>query len=151
MKRVEILLRENVNNLGRCGDIVSVPAGYARNFLFPQQMAIQATQENVKQMLRRRERLELEEAARAEEIRVKVEALAKVSLTTAEKADEGGRLFGSVNSGTIVKLLAAKSYPIDEKDVRLDHPIREVGTHQVPIHVHGDQSAEITLVVTAAS
>lgn len=151
MKRVEVLLRDDVPNLGRCGDVVAVAAGYARNYLLPRGVATAATPENVKVMVRRRERQEAERAALMADIEARVTALEAHSINAFEKADENGHLYGSVNAAAIVKLLAGKGHAVEEKQVRLEQPIKTVGTHPVEVHVHGEHSATVTLVVHTAA
>ncbi|MCA8981629.1 MAG: 50S ribosomal protein L9 [Planctomycetes bacterium] len=149
MKDTEVLLREHVENLGRCGDVVRVKPGFARNYLLPQRLAVTANEDNKKMVERRRVRLEAEEAAMAADIAKRVELLASVALTTVEKADENGHLYGSVTAARIAELLAAAGHAFEERDVRLEKPLKAVGSHEVEIHVHGDQSATITLEITA--
>lgn len=149
MKNVKILLRENVDDLGLIGDVVSVAPGYARNYLFPRRIAVEATPENVKMMERRRQRYEAAVVAQEAEVSSKLEALGQVKLSTKEKADDTGTLYGSVGAHRIAELLAAAGHPIDEKDVRLDEPIKSTGSHEVPIHVHGEHYAGIQIVVEA--
>ena len=144
MSQVELLLRDHVKGLGRCGDVVKVSTGYARNFLIPKKIGIQATEENKRMMMRRRERLDLEEAARNQEYEARVAALSNLTLTKTERADENGRLYGSVSAGAIAEL---SNGAIQEKELRLESPIKEVGEHKVKVHVHGDFEAEITLLV----
>ena len=147
--RVEVLLRENVGNLGRCGDVVQVAPGYARNYLLPRKLAIQATEDNKRAMLRRRSRLDADDARRAKETLARVETLMGVVLKTSGRADESGHLFGSVNAGRISELLASAGHAVAEEDVRLDAPLKAVGIHSVRIHVHGDTFAEIRIQVEA--
>ena len=151
MKTVEVLLRDHVPNLGRCGDVVRVAPGYARNYLIPRRIAIEATQENKRTMMRRRERLDIEEAARSAEILAKVEALSALTLQTAERADENGHLYGSVTANRIAELISQKGYPIDERHVRIGEHIKSVGTHEVQVHVHGEHYATMTVVVEASA
>lgn len=147
MKIMEVLLRENIDPLGRCGDIVRVKAGYARNYLLPGRLAISATDDNKKAMARRRLRLDAEEAERQAEIEIRVKVLETVKLETTVKADETGRLYGSVNAAQVVELLAAEGKQVDEKAVRFDVPIKMVGTHTVHLHIHGERHAEISIEV----
>lgn len=150
MKSIEVLLRDRVEKLGKCGDVVSVAAGYARNYLLPNRLAIAATEENKRSMARRRERLDVEEAARAEEVRARVEALSALSIETSAKADEQGHLYGSVNAAKIAGLVRAKGFELSEKDVRLEAgPIKTVGEHPISIHVQDEQYASVNLVVMA--
>jgi large subunit ribosomal protein L9 len=149
MKNLNLLLRENVQSLGRIGDIVRVRPGYARNYLIPRKLAVDATPENVRLMERKRVRVEAEETAREAQISARIEALGKITLSVIEKADSSGTLYGSVGSATIVRLLAKAGVQADEKDIRLDEPIKSVGTHEIPIHVYGEHYAGIQIVVEA--
>jgi large subunit ribosomal protein L9 len=147
--RIEVLLRENLKNLGRCGDVVTVAPGYARNYLLPRRLAIQANDENKRAMLSRRARLDAEEAQLAKVTLAKVAALAGVVLKTSGRADEGGHLFGSVNAAQIAALLAAAGHVVAEKDVRLEAPLKNLGTHAVRIHVAAETFAEVKVEVAA--
>ena len=147
MKDVEILLRERVGTLGRCGDVVRVKSGYARNYLYPLRLAVPATEENKRQLARRAQRMAAEEAAMMADIEKKVAALSALSLETSEKADENGHLYGSVSAARAAEILTAAGYPCQERDVRLERPIKTAGSHEVPIHVHAETIASFTLVV----
>jgi len=149
VKNITVLLRENVPDLGTIGDVVRVRPGYARNYLFPYRLATQATADNVKLMERRRQRSLLEEAAREAQISERLEAFGKITLSVVEKADATGTLYGSVGAATIARLLAQAGVTIDEKDVRLEEPIKTVGTHEIPIHVYGEHYAGIQISVEA--
>jgi large subunit ribosomal protein L9 len=147
MKDVEVLLRERVGTLGRCGDVVKVKPGYARNYLYPLRLAVPATEENKRQLARRAKRMAAEEAALMADIEKKVAALSALTLETAEKADENGHLYGSVSAARAAEILTAAGYPCGERDVRLERPIKTAGSHEVPIHVHEETFASFTLVV----
>ena len=149
MKHLHLLLRENVPSLGRIGEVVRVRPGYARNYLMPRKLAVEATPENVKLMERRRARVEAEDAAREVEISARLESLGNITLSVAEKADTTGSLYGSVGAATIVRLLAKAGVQVEEKDIRLEEPIKSVGTHEVPIHVYGEHYAGIQIIVEA--
>jgi large subunit ribosomal protein L9 len=147
MKTVEVLLRDDLEPLGRCGDVVRVKPGYARNYLLPNRIAIAATPDNLKAMERRRLRLDAELAEHMAEIETRVMVLSGETLSTVQKADENGHLYGSVNAAAVVELLGAAGKPVEEKDVRLEAPIKTVGTHVVRVHVHGERYAEVEVVV----
>jgi large subunit ribosomal protein L9 len=149
MKNVNVLLRENVQDLGQIGDVVRVRPGYARNYLFPLKLAVDATPENVRSMERKRVRVEAEEQAREAQISARIEALGNITLSVVEKADASGTLYGSVGPATIVKLLAKAGVQAEEKDIRLEEPIKSVGTHEIPIHIWGEHYAGIQIVVEA--
>ena len=149
MKAMEVLLREHVRHLGRCGDVVRVAPGYARNFLLPRGLAAAATEDTKRQIARRAARLALEEAEKAEEVAAAVAALSELTVTALERADENGRLYGSVSAAAIADLCTAAGTEIDVKRVHLDAPIKTVGEHKVSVHVHGESYAEITVMVQA--
>jgi large subunit ribosomal protein L9 len=150
-KNVEVLLRDHVQSLGQCGDVVRVRSGYARNYLLPHGLATEATPENKKLMERRRVKLEAVAAVKNAEMDAWIAKLAGLVLTTTERADAQGHLFGSVNAPAIVGLLAAAGHVVEEKNVRLEAPLKTVGEHTVKIHVHGDRFAEIKVVVNASA
>lgn len=151
MKTVSVLLRETVDNVGVVGDVVEVATGFARNYLVPRKLAVEATPTNVKMMARRRARWEAEQSQKNAEIAARVAALSEVSVTTTEKADEAGHLYGSVNAAQIARLLTEAGHETEEKAVRLAEPIKAVGTHAVDVHVHGDSTASISVIVEAAA
>ena len=146
---VEVLLREHVDTLGRCGDVVRVSAGYARNYLLPRRLAVQANEDNKRAMLRRRARLDAEEATRVATLDATAQALGGLVLRASQRADEQGHLYGSVSAAAVAGLLSAAGHPIEERAVRLEAPIRTVGTHVVRVHLHGDRYAEVTVEVSA--
>lgn len=150
MKNLHVLLRENVTPLGGIGEVVRVRNGYARNYLFPRKLAIEATPENVRMMERKRVRVEAEEKDREAQITARIEAFGQITLSVVEKADASGTLYGSVGPATIVKLLARAGVQAEEKDIRLEEPIKSVGTHEIPIHIWGEHYAGIQIVVEAA-
>jgi large subunit ribosomal protein L9 len=94
-------------------------------------------------------RVEVEEKEREAQISARIEALGKITLSVVEKADATGTLYGSVGPATIVKLLARAGVEAEEKDIRLEEPIKSVGTHEIPIHVWGEHYAGIQIVVEA--
>ena len=147
---MEILLIENVANLGARGDVVNVKDGYARNFLLPRKMALPVTAGNKRQ-------IELEKA-RAEKLRAKELADAKglaqqleaVSLAVAKKAGESGHLFGSVTNADVAELLKAKGFTLDRRDITVPH-IKDAGTYTVDIRLYSGVHAKVSLEVSAAA
>jgi large subunit ribosomal protein L9 len=149
MKSMEVLLRDHVKTLGRCGDVVRVRPGFARNYLFPRKLAVAASEENKRVMVRRAQRLAVEEAETAKQISATVAALAGVVLRTRQRADDQGRLYGSVSPTVVAELLAKSGHGVEERNVRLDAPIKTVGTHTIRVHVHGEEFATVTIEVQA--
>lgn len=150
-KNIEVLLRDHVQALGECGDIVKVRTGYARNYLVPFGLATEATPENKKLMDRRRIKLDALAAVKNAEMDAWIAKLGAVELATSERADDEGHLFGSVNAAAITALLAAAGHKVEEKNVRLDAPLKTVGEHKVKLHVHGDRFAEIVVKVVKSA
>ena len=150
-KHLEVLLRDHVHALGECGDVVRVRSGYARNYLVPYGLATEATAENKKLMDRRRVKLDAIAVVKTAEMDAWIAKLSAVALSTTERADAEGHLFGSVNAASIVALLGAAGHTVEEKNVRLEAPLKTVGEHTVKIHVHGDRFAEIRVNVVASA
>ncbi len=145
----EIILSEDVENLGEVGEVVDVKPGYARNYLIPHGKALPATDGNLERLRQKRRRSE-----RAEE-RVREEAgdlgrrLDGRSLTFQERAAEEGKLFGSVTVQDIVDRLAEDGLTVDRKDVRLEEPIKELGVYNVAVELHPDVRPEMKVWVVA--
>ena len=146
---MDIILREDVANLGTRGDVVKVAAGYARNFLLPKRMAVAATDSNKKIVEQERQahlRKEVVQKSEAEDLAKLVGA---VSITIARKAGENEHLFGSVTAGDIADALEAQKFNIDRRKIQLDEAIRTLGEHKVVVRLHRDVTAEVTVNVVA--
>lgn len=144
---VEVILREDVQSLGRAGDLVKVKPGYARNFLLPKGLAFEATEGNKKRIAaeaRVRSAKLASERAGAEALAARVAALA---LTLPGKAGEEGKLFGSITAADIAAALAAAGVEIDRRKIELEHPIKTLGMHSVPVRLHPDVHAEVKVNV----
>ena len=144
---MEIVLREDVENLGKAGEVVDVADGYARNYLFPKQLAVQATEHKIKEVKRRKEREQELEEEKRENAREKAESLEKEKLVFEVKAGENGKLFGSITSNDIVEELKEKKFKIDSRDIMLDENIKSLGIHKVSIKIYDDISATIEVEV----
>ena len=148
---MQVILLDKVVNLGNLGDLVNVAAGYARNFLFPQQKAVPATKKNLEQFEARRAELEAKLAeilaaanARAE----KINALG--SVTVASKAGDEGKLFGSIGTRDIADAVTAAGVDVSKSEVRLPNGVlRTTGEHEVDFQVHGDVFAKLVVNVVA--
>ena len=149
---MEVILLENVGNLGSLGDKVDVKSGYGRSFLIPQGKAVPATEDNVAKFEARR--AELEAAAQAAlaaaaQRAAAIEALASVSIEAT--AGEEGKLFGSVGTRDISEGITAAGVEIDKSEVRLpEGVIRELGEYEVMLQLHGNVAASIAVAVVAA-
>ena len=144
---MKVILKEDVQNLGQQGDIVEVKAGYARNYLMPQNLAILFTQKQMKSIEETRKlenrKLEMQKDKLLSTLK-DVEAL---NLSVKMKSEEGDKLFGSVTKIDIVKLLQEKSIEIDKKYIDLSSPIKTLGEHKIDIIFTGDISGSFSLLV----
>ena len=144
---MEVILKEDVNNLGHRGDVVKVADGYGRNFLLPKKLAMEATAANkavIEQMKASAVRRSAKEKAEAEAL---VAQLNTVALVFERKVGENDHLFGSVTSADIAHQLEAKGFTIDRRKIQLEEPIRTLGEHKVSIKLHREVTAEITVNV----
>ncbi len=147
---MKVILSDDVEKLGKKGDVVVVADGYARNFLVPKGLAMMATKGSLKQAeLMQRARAEREERAR-EEAAKKVAHLGSAPVYISARAGEGGRLFGSVTSSDVSRAIADQlEEAVDRRAVLLDDPIRSLGTHQVEVKLHEQVTALVTVEVIA--
>ena len=144
---MEVILREDIDNLGSRGEMVKVASGYARNFLLPRRLAVEATDANRKIVEQERQAHLRKEAKLKTEAEDLAKLMAGVSVTISQKAGENDQLFGSVTSKDVVDALAAKRFTIDRKKVQLDEPIKTLGEFKVPLRLHREVIAEITVNV----
>ncbi len=146
---MEVILKEDVVNLGHRGDLVKVADGYGRNFLLPRKLALQATQANkaiVEQMKSAAARRSASEKIVAEELAAK---LAPVALDFTRKSGEAGHLFGSVTSADIAAALEAKGFEVDRRKIQLAEPLKSVGDFSVAIKLHREVTAQVKVTVLA--
>ncbi len=144
---MEVILRQAVDNLGHPGDVVTVSAGFARNYLLPRGFAYEATAGNKKRMEQERERLEAAENSRREAAEEIAKKLEPVSLTFSARVGEEGKLFGSVTTADIAHQLEGQGFKIEKRQIDLHEPIKALGVYRVPIRVHADVRAEIKVWV----
>jgi large subunit ribosomal protein L9 len=146
---MEVILKEDVVNLGHRGDVVKVADGYGRNFLLPRKLAMQATAANkavIEQMKAAAARRSATEKALAEELVVK---LAPIVLDFTRKSSEAGHLFGSVTSADIAAALEAKGFEIDRRIIHLDEPLKSLGEFSVAIKLYREVTAHVKVRVLA--
>ena len=144
---MEVILREDIVNLGSRGAVVKVAPGYARNFLLPKKMAVAATESNKKIVEQERQSHLKREAKEAAEATDLAKLMAAVEVTIAHKAGENDQLFGSVTSKDVGDALAAKNYTIDRRKVQLDEPIKKLGDYKATVKLHKEVSVEIPVHV----
>lgn len=144
---MDVILRQDVEKLGRAGDLVTVKDGYARNYLLPHGLAYLATEGN-RRRLEAEARMKAKQAgAQLESARESASRLEAVSLTFAMKAGEGDKLFGSVTAADVAERLHAEGFTVDKKVVELHEPIKALGVYKVPIRLHHDVKPEVRVWV----
>jgi large subunit ribosomal protein L9 len=144
---MEVILREDIDKLGSRGQLVRVAPGYARNFLLPRRMAVAATEANKKIVEQERQAHVRKEAKLASEAADLGKLIGAVSITIAQKAGENDQLFGSVTSKDIVEALEKQGYTVERRKIALEEPIKTLGEFKVPVKLHREVTAEITVNV----
>ena len=144
---MEVILREDIDKLGTRGQVIKVASGYARNYLLPKRLAVTATDGNRKIVEQERQAHLRKEAKLHSEAQDLAKMLTGVSVTIVQKAGENDQLFGSVTAKDVADALAAKNFTIDRRKIQLDEPIKQLGEFKVPVRVHKDVTAEVTVVV----
>ena len=146
---MEVILKEDINNLGHRGDVVKVADGYGRNFLLPKKLAMEATAANkavIEQMKASAVRRSAKEKAEAEAL---VGQLNNVSLVFERKVGEHDHLFGSVTSADIAHALEAKGFNIERRKVHLEEPLKQLGEFHIPVKLHREVTAHVAVTVKA--
>jgi len=144
---MEIILTENVSGLGREGDVVKVSDGYARNFLIPKQLALEATEKNHRLLEHTKHQKVNQEARQIKEAEKLASELVNLSCTIPMRAGGTDRLFGSVTAMDIASALKEQGFEVDRRKIELDEPIKELGAFTVPIRIHADVVANIRVLV----
>ncbi len=147
MANKQVLLREDIDNLGARGEIVRVKAGYARNYLLPRKLAVEATTSNVKQIEGERAALAKREAKERSTAQLQADQLKSLSLKFERKVGEAGVLYGSVTSMDIAHELKEQGYEIDRRKIALREPIKRFGTYTVPVRLHREVTVDLPVSV----
>jgi large subunit ribosomal protein L9 len=147
MAHTKILLRQDIDDLGARGEIVRVRAGYARNYLLPRKLAVEATANNVKQIEQERAALLKKEANERATAEGQAEQINKLVLEFKRKSGEQGALYGSVTSMDIADELKERGYEIDRHRLHLREPIKRLGEFTVPLRLHRDVSIDLQVKV----
>lgn len=146
---VQIILMQDVDNLGETGDVVDVKAGYARNYLLPSGIALEATPANLRRFEEEREHLVDRSTRELEKSEQLASAIEAESLSFERKAGEDGRLFGSVTSADIAVGLAERGITVDRHLIQLDEPIKQLGEYQVTIRLSARVQPVVSVEVAA--
>jgi large subunit ribosomal protein L9 len=150
-RNVELLLAEDVESLGKRGEIVRVKPGYARNYLLPNGLATVATEANKRAVVRHTEKLADLFAQKMKDLQGRADAIGKYSVTLEANANEEGHLYGSIMGPDISKALKAAGYDVDADNVRLEGPLKELGMYTVKIQLHADVKTEVKVWVVPAA
>ena len=146
---MKIILTKDIAALGSLGAVVDVARGYARNYLIPQGLAMEATQGNLARVEKLKAKYVQVRAKEQETALAKVAALEGVSVSISQRVGEGERLYGSVTAAMIVEALAAKGFDLDRKQLDLEEPIKKLGSYEVAVRLAPEVKATITVEVLA--
>jgi large subunit ribosomal protein L9 len=144
---MKVILTENVESIGQIGDVVNIAPGYARNFLFPKGLAMEASGRNVRELEHKKRLLAQRREQQRQEMLSVAEKLNSVSITLRRKVAEDEKLYGSVNVSDIAKGLDDHGFQIAKKDIDLEQPIKQVGEFSVTVRVGSGVSASIRVVI----
>jgi large subunit ribosomal protein L9 len=144
---MQIILQEDVEKLGTRGEVVEVAVGYARNFLLPRKLGLEASPANLKRLEKIRVTLSKRTATEKDAAEKQAELLRGVTLTLSRKAGENDQLFGSVTAADLSDALAAQKFEVDKRQIQLAEPIKLIGEYQVPVKLVHGVSAEFKVVV----
>src|SRR6185295_20137175 len=147
MAHTQVLLREDIDNLGARGEIVRVKTGYARNYLLPRNLAVEATANNVRQIEGEKAALAKREAKERGTAEMQASQLQKLTLKFERKVGEAGVLYGSVTSMDIAHELKEQGYEVDRRKIVLREPIKRFGNYAVPLRLHRDVTVELPVQV----
>ncbi len=144
---MKVILKQEMHDLGLEGDIVDVAKGYARNYLIPKGIAMEASEQNIKLMETRRKKIEVKRVEAKEEAEKIKERMAEVEITITQKVGEEDKLYGSVTSMDIASHLEKQGITIDRRKIVLDKPIKTLGEYEVPIKLYPEVTGSIKVVV----
>ena len=147
---MKVILREDVKDLGNMGTVIDVANGYGRNYLIPQNLAVEANPKNIKQLEHKKNII----LAKAKKIRKSAEDAAeevsKLSISIEAQSGEEDKLFGSVTAKDIAEEIAKQGIDVDKRKIILDEPIKRLGSYDVSVKIHHDVTATVKLEVTKA-
>ena len=147
---MKVILLDRVENLGAVGDLVSVKSGYGRNYLIPNGKAALATEQNIKELEKKKEELEKRAAEQLEAAKSRGDLIKGMSLTISANVESEGKLYGSVGPVDIVDAFEKVGVSVERSEIRMpDGPIREVGESEINLHFHSDVDIPITLNVVS--
>jgi len=146
---MEVILKEDIANVGKMGEVVRVRDGYARNYLLPRGLVLVANKKNLKGFEHQKQVVQSQKARVVNHAQALADKLSQVSLVIQVKAGEEGKLFGSVTTIDIEKALKAKGIEIERRKIHLSEPIKMVGDYQVPIRFTSEVQANVQVSVVS--
>jgi large subunit ribosomal protein L9 len=144
---MKVILKNDVEKVGRKGDIVNVAPGFGRNYLIPRKLALEVTASNLKMIEIERQALKKKAEAERQSFQGVIQKLSQVTLTFPRRAGEKDVIFGSVSAGDIKEALDKLGFEVDKKRIHLDEPIKRLGNFTVPVKVYNEDKAEVKIVV----
>lgn len=146
---MKVILNQDLDNLGKVGEVVNVKDGYARNYLLPRDLAVEATSRNVKQLDHQKRIVEHKKAKLVAAAEQFAERIAQLSVTIAQKVGEEDKLFGSVTSQSLQQALKEEGIEVEKKRILLEEPIRQLGSYTVPVKLQQGVTADLKVTVVA--
>ena len=144
---MKVILKEDIPNLGKAGQIVNVKDGYARNFLFPKGLALLADEKNMKLLEYQKKKIEEEAKKKRQDTQSIFERLSQVNLKISAKAGEDQKLFGSITSKDIANALEKEGFAIDKKQITVSEPIKRIGEYEVEVKLHENITAKVKVTI----
>jgi len=144
---MKVILKEDIPNLGKAGQIVNVKDGYARNFLFPKGLALLADEKNMKILEYQKKKIEEEAKKKRQDAQSIFERLSQVNLKISAKAGEDQKLFGSITSKDIANALEKEGFAIDKKQITVSEPIKRIGEYEVEVKLHENITAKVKVTI----
>lgn len=147
---IEVILKEDIQSIGKAGDIVKVKPGFARNYLLPQGKAVQAAAGNLKELEHQKRIVSARQSKLKKEAENLAAQLAGLSINIKKEAGEGDKIFGSVTTKEIADALRREKIIIDKKAIALSQPIKQLGIFEVPVRLHAEVTANLKVLVVKA-
>jgi large subunit ribosomal protein L9 len=144
---MKVILTKDMDNLGKAGALVEVKPGYGRNYLLPRQLAVLATEKNIRHLEHQKSGILARAAKEKSNMTAMAQKLSAIEVKFSRKTGAENKLFGSVTSKDIHEQLTAQGYQIDRKQIHLPEPLKEVGTHEVEVKLHSDVSAKVKVTI----
>ena len=144
---MKVILTQAIPNLGAAGALVTVKPGYGRNYLLPRQLAVAATEKNIRQLEHQKAGILARASKEKQNMSAMAEKLSTIEVRLTRKVGEQNRLFGSVTSKDVHEQLVSQGYAVERKQVHLREPLKEIGTHEVEVRLHPEVVAKVKVTI----